>query len=117
MKHLADIIRGLREDADLDQAEVARNLGISQQTYSSYERGKYELPTRHLLPLARFYGVNVEYLLGATDYRPSLESLGKPFTSETTVAGLISSLVSLDRDGRKAAVEYIRFLEAKRTAR
>ena len=43
MKHLADILKSLREDADLDQSEVAQHLGIPQQTYSNYERGRYDL--------------------------------------------------------------------------
>ena len=117
MKHLADIIRGLREDADLDQTEVAKHLGISQQTYSNYERGRYELPVRHLLPLAQFYQVNVEYLLGATEYRGTLEQFTRPFTQDKTVGGLVSDLVSLDVDGRKSAVDYIEYLKAKKPIR
>lgn len=117
MKHLAEIIKGLREDADLDQAEVAQHLGIPQQTYSNYERGRYDLPIRHLLPLARLYQVNVEYLLGATEYKASLEQLNRPFTKATTIGAIISDLVSLDDEGRKAAVEYIEYLKAKKTAR
>ena len=116
MKYLAEIIKGLREDADLDQSEVARHLGIPQQTYSNYERGRYDLPIRHLLPLARLYQVNVEYLLGATEYKASMEPLNKPFTRETTIGGLVSDLVSLDKDGRKAAVEYIEYLKTKKPA-
>ena len=117
MKHLADIIRGLREDADLDQTEVAKHLGISQQTYSNYERGRYELPVRHLLPLAQFYQVNVEYLLGVTEYRGTLEQFARPFTQDKTVGGLVSDLVSVDVDGRKSAVDYIEYLKTKKPIR
>jgi len=117
MKHLVEIIKGLREDADLDQSEVARHLGIPQQTYSNYERGRYDLPIRHLLPLARLYQVNAEYLLGATEYKASLEQLDRPFTKTTTISGLISDLVSLDNEGRKAAVEYIEYLKARKSVK
>lgn len=76
MKHLVDIMKGLREDADLDQTEAAKYFGISQQTYFNYERGRYELPIRHLLPLAQLYHVDIEYLLGVAEYRTALEQFG-----------------------------------------
>ena len=54
--------------------------------------------------------------MGATEYKASLEPLNKAFTLETTIGGLISDLVSLDKDGRKAAVEYIEYLKTKKPA-
>ena len=44
MKTFCEIIRELREDRDLKQADVAKVLGTSQQYYSKYETGKYEMP-------------------------------------------------------------------------
>ncbi len=35
--------------------------------YARYERGANELPLRHLLVLADYYGVSVDYLLGRSD--------------------------------------------------
>ncbi|MBS6546321.1 MAG: helix-turn-helix transcriptional regulator [Butyricicoccus pullicaecorum] len=60
-------IRDLREDADKTQAEVAAALGISQTMYARYERGANELPIRHLIRLAQYYGVSSDYILGLTD--------------------------------------------------
>ena len=116
MKDMAEIIKDLREDADLEQRKVADHLGISQQTYSTYECGKFEVPTRHLLPLARLYHVNVEYLLGATDYKSSLDSLKRPFTKDISLGHVVSDLISLDPEERKSALDYIEFLKTKRTA-
>lgn len=78
MKRLKD----LREDRDLTQADVARLLGISQQYYQCYEAGKYELPLRHCITLARYYGVTVDYLVGlsplpATDLQKSNPTLAR----------------------------------------
>lgn len=42
-------------------------LGTSQTMYARYERGANELPLRHLLKLAEYYGVSADYLLGRTD--------------------------------------------------
>ena len=57
-------MRGLREDNDLTQAQVAAVLGTSQTMYARYERGANELPVRHLVTLCRFYNVSADYFLG-----------------------------------------------------
>ncbi|MGN1007334.1 MAG: helix-turn-helix domain-containing protein [Butyricicoccus sp.] len=57
-------IRDLREDADKTQAEIAEILGTSQTMYARYERGANELPIRHLIRLAKYYGVSADYILG-----------------------------------------------------
>ena len=57
-------LRDLREDHDKTQSEIAEILGTSQTMYARYERGANELPIRHLLTLADYYGVTTDYLLG-----------------------------------------------------
>ena len=63
------IMRDLREDADLTQAQVAEVLGTSQTMYARYERGANELPIHHLLTLCTFYKVSADYLLGLSKQR------------------------------------------------
>lgn len=58
------MMRDLREDHDFTQEVVAKYLGISQHTYSEYERGKVELPIKHLMKLAKLYHVTTDYILG-----------------------------------------------------
>lgn len=60
-------IRNLREDRDLYQKDIAKLLGISQQYYSEYENGKRTIPLLHLITLAKFYNVSIDYLVGLTD--------------------------------------------------
>ncbi len=60
-------IRDLREDADLTQTQVAEILGIRQTVYSRYERGFQTIPLEHLIRLADYYRVSVDYLLGRTN--------------------------------------------------
>ena len=59
-------IRGLREDNDLRQRQLAELLNVSQNTYSQYENGVIALTAEHLVKLADFYDVSVDYLLGRT---------------------------------------------------
>lgn len=57
-------LRDLREDHDMKQKEVAALLGIDQRVYSNYEIGKRDIPLHHLMTLADFYHVSVDYILG-----------------------------------------------------
>ncbi len=64
MKNYADIIRELRQDHDLDQKDVAKILGTTQQVYSRYEKGINEIPVRHIITLCKYYSVSADYILG-----------------------------------------------------
>ena len=56
----------MREDADLKQSTVAQHLGIQQTVYSRYERGARTIPLEHLIKLADFYDVSLDFLTGRT---------------------------------------------------
>ena len=60
-------LRDMREDADLSQENVAQILGIRQTVYSRYERGYQTIPLIHLIRLADYYKVSLDYLTGRTD--------------------------------------------------
>lgn len=66
MRTFIEKLRGLREDNDLTQAQVAEILGTSQTMYARYERGANEMPIHHLVTLCRFYNVSADYLLDTT---------------------------------------------------
>ena len=63
MQTFFERIRGLREDNDLTQTEVAQVLGTSQTMYARYERGANEMPIHHLVTLCRFYNVSADFIL------------------------------------------------------
>ena len=58
-----DKLRGLREDNDLTQQQIANVLGTSQTMYARYERGSNEMPLRHFTALCKFYNVSADYFL------------------------------------------------------
>ena len=64
-------IRDLREDADLKQKNVAAVLEITSQQYSLYERGDREIPFHHVITLAKFYDVSIDYIAGLTNQKKS----------------------------------------------
>ena len=73
--HYTERIRGLREDRDKTQAQIAQLLQVGQKTYSDYELGKTRIPVDSLIILAKFYDVSMDYICGLTDIR-------KPFPKD-----------------------------------
>ena len=57
-------LRDLREDMDLKQREIASILNITTQQYSLYECGTREIPFHHVITLAKFYRVSIDYIAG-----------------------------------------------------
>lgn len=64
-----DRIKNLREDHDLKQSDIIRQLHCSQQAYSNYENGIREIPIELLIELAKIYSTSVDYILGLTDIK------------------------------------------------
>ena len=64
MADYTEILRSLREDCDLTQAQVAAALGTTQQVYARYEKGVNELPGRHSRALCLLYGVSADNIVG-----------------------------------------------------
>ena len=73
----AERLRGLREDRDLTQSDVAKFLGTTYQYYSTYEAGKRELPFTRAIQLAKFYNVSLDYLAGLIDTPEKLQRFDK----------------------------------------
>lgn len=115
MKSCMEILRGLREDKDLKQSDIANLIGTTQQQYSKYETGESELPLRALETLAGYYKVSADYLMGRTDCREGVAGLNEKLCAGHTVGALISDVLSLSADGRKAVLEYISLQKMKET--
>ena len=62
-------IRDLREDRDKTQTDIAKLLNTSQTMYARYERGANEMPLRHLIRLAQYYDVDMNYLCGLSNIK------------------------------------------------
>lgn len=60
-------IKDIREDNDLTQKQIAKLLGIQQNSYSQIETGTNTLQIDHLMKLAKFYNTSTDYLLGLTN--------------------------------------------------
>lgn len=64
MVEIHERLKGLREDHDLTQTDIAIIIGTTTQYYQKYEKGKHPLPITHLKTLCEYYGVSADYVLG-----------------------------------------------------
>ena len=56
-------IAALRRQKNMNQHELARNLGISSSAVGMYEQGRREPPLRLIVAMARLFEVSTDYLL------------------------------------------------------
>jgi DNA-binding XRE family transcriptional regulator len=63
---LGSHISVLRKEHGMTQAELARTLGVSQQTVFAYELGDRRVSVLMLVKLAKVFAVEVEDLMGMT---------------------------------------------------
>jgi transcriptional regulator with XRE-family HTH domain len=61
-------LKDVREDKDLKQGDVAEILKTTQQQYSRWESGAFQMPMENYKILARYYNVSLDYLAGLIDF-------------------------------------------------
>lgn len=110
-KAVNQILLDLREKHNLKQKDVAAILGVSQQTYSNYERGIREIPTCYLKALAEFYHTSMDYMMSTSiDLSGTLNST-RIYIDDITVADLLYDLDQLSRPRRRELVRYLEYLK------
>ena len=60
-------LKKIRTERRLSQEDIAEVLQTTQQQYSRYEVGIYDIPVRHIITLCKFYGISADWLLGLKD--------------------------------------------------
>ena len=55
-------LREIRNNKNMIQEDVAKFLGVSQETYSKYERKKFEIPIKQLNKLSNEWKFSMDYL-------------------------------------------------------
>lgn len=61
-------IKELRNIRNLNQHQVAQELQVSRQMYSSYESGKREPDLQTVVKIANYFGISLDELLNLDDY-------------------------------------------------
>lgn len=60
-------IRDLREDSDLTQDALCKELNMHKTTYTNYEQGKHTVPLDFAVTLADYYNISLDYIAGRSD--------------------------------------------------
>lgn len=79
-------IKRLRKEKDLLQKELAKELGLTQQTISLYESNKREPDSEILYKIASYFGVSVDYLLGISSERTPADKINEALSSDPELA-------------------------------
>ena len=72
MSNLAERLRLLRTEKGMKQQEMAERFGQSLRAYQYYEAGTRHPEYLHLLALADFFDVSLDYLTGRSESRERL---------------------------------------------
>lgn len=88
---LKDRLRQLRQEHNLTQSDVARNLHMSASAYGYYEQGIRDPSTESLQILSQLYSCSVDYLLGLTNVQKQSVSITANNTVPIPVLGNIKA--------------------------
>ncbi len=61
-KEIGERLKQSRKDANLTQAQVAKKLLMTQQQYSRFENGVYELNYSQIIFLCKLFDISADYL-------------------------------------------------------
>ncbi len=67
-RFVGERIKESRKQKKLTQAQVAKMLRMTQQQYSRFENGVYELDYENLVKICELYEVSLDYLFGLSNY-------------------------------------------------
>lgn len=97
----AERIKMLRENREISQIKLAKDLLIGQSTMSEYESGVKQPPVSVLSKMADYFDVSLDYLAGRTNIKISIEKLHKQLSTRFGEVS-INDLFNLQDDEKEA---------------
>jgi len=98
----------LRNEKNMSQREMAKNLGVSQGTYCNWENNRTEPSIEQLIEIARFFSVSVDYLVGNSD-EIGIINVKKPLSKEELQ--VLSTLNALSDQSKTLLLNFINSLD------
>ena len=62
-------LKETRKDRELTQEELGKAIYVSKQEVCLYESGKRTITISHLITLAKYYNVSIDYLVGLSNFK------------------------------------------------
>ncbi|MCL2054751.1 MAG: helix-turn-helix domain-containing protein [Oscillospiraceae bacterium] len=103
---LGQRLKGLREDNDMTQEDLAEKLNVSLHTVAKYERNEREPNDSMKVEIAKIFDVSLDYLVGLCDQKCSYNRVNSIFVPYT-----------LDDEGVRKIQEYIDMVVGLRESR
>ena len=101
---IGERLQELRKDKGISQAEIAKILGVSHYTVSSYECDRSDPDDNLKVELAKLFNVSLDYLLGLTD---------EPY-SYVREKNMIIVPEIFEQEDLQEIKEYIKYVEYKK---
>ena len=102
-----------REEAGLNQKELAEILGISQASLSNYENGKRRVYWPQLEKISKILNKPLEYFSQPIDLEVKPSRVTE-YDEVGELLHLISELRDLPTEDRKSVLDYTRWLKSKK---
>lgn len=99
-------LKKLRKEYGKTQTEIAKDLGIMQNTYCNYENGVFEPSIEMLIKIADYFGVSLDYICD----RKFTNKIGHIPAEK---AELVQSILSLDDIQSKQVDAFIKGITCK----
>ncbi len=112
MTGIKNNIKKLRTKKDIYQLKLAMDIGLSQETISSYERNKIVPSTEILIKLAEYFNTNIDYILCRTIYDLPIEQI-KPNNINQRDFELLTKINKLSANDKDKTEAYIDGLNSK----
>lgn len=96
-------IRELRKQHKITMKQLGEVIGVAESTISQYETGKREPDNETLLRLGEYFGVSVDYLLGAAVQKETPPALTKK--DERDILLRIDQILS-DLEGQQTGLMF-----------
>ncbi|MGI5839322.1 MAG: helix-turn-helix domain-containing protein [bacterium] len=98
-------LRQLREEKELSQIDLAKQLKIANSTLSLYESDKREPDHETVKKIANHFSVSLDWLLGRTNIRNPIETIAAHRSDDP--------MDELPEEARKSLEEYKEFILKK----
>lgn len=103
-------IAQLRKSKHLNQTGLAMKLNISQYLVSAYENGRHQPGIDSLIEMSKIFDVSVDYIIGNTDIKTSVDKLAKDGLTDSEF-DLLSVFRELTPNNKQRAIGMLMALK------
>ena len=112
MEIIKNNIKELKIKKDIYQLKLAMDLGLTQETISSYERNIISPSVDSLIKLADYFNTNIDYILCRTKYDLPIDQI-KPNNISESDFKLLSKISKLSKNDQIKVEAFIDGLNSK----